>query len=174
MAKIFQRKEPVRIVHSSWLPSSRTGCRNSSSLAHPTLGSTPLCSPWRPCLGLWFLGSLFNGLDECGLHIAHSVDLYDVICYTDVNFLQLFFWERFASLAPVPLEFDPAPLKKVQGVNKVQTNLLKVQGTRCFGVRRLEESRRSLLEVIHVEANFNFQPYSHTLVGVLPNLMFPS
>lgn len=53
-------------------------------------------------LGPLFLGSLFKRLDECGRHITRSVGRYDVICYVDVNFLQLFVWERFAKLAPVP------------------------------------------------------------------------
>lgn len=38
-------------------------------------------------LGLWFLGSLFKRLDECGHNIVRSVRRYNVICYHEVNFL---------------------------------------------------------------------------------------
>lgn len=58
-------------------------------------------------LRLWFLGSLFKSLDECGRHIVRSVGCYEVICYAEVNFLQLFLWERFALLAPVLHDFPP-------------------------------------------------------------------
>lgn len=73
---------------------------------------------------------------------------------------------------PVPLEFPPIPVRKIQGVNKVEMSLLRVRGTRWFGVQRLEALERSLCQVIDVEVNFNFRPYSHTPAGVLPNLMF--
>lgn len=64
-------------------------------------------------LGPWFLGSLFKRLDECGRHIACSVGRYDVISYVEVNFLQLFLWERFEKLAPVPREFRFVPARRV-------------------------------------------------------------
>lgn len=90
----------------------------------------------------WFLGSLFNRLVKRGRNIAGLVGRHDVICYAEVNFLKRFLWERFASLAPVPWEFDSIPLKKVQRVNKVQMSLLKVRGTRWLGLLRLEAPRR--------------------------------
>lgn len=56
-------------------------------------------------LGPWFLGSLYKRLDECGRHIGRSVGRYDVISYVEVNFLQLYLWERFEKLAPISQEF---------------------------------------------------------------------
>lgn len=41
-------------------------------------------------LGPWFLGSLMKRLDECYHNIVRSVERYGVICYVEVNFLQLF------------------------------------------------------------------------------------
>lgn len=49
-------------------------------------------------LGSWFLGSLFVRLDECGRHITRLVGRHDVICYVEVNFLQLFLREWFVLL----------------------------------------------------------------------------
>lgn len=34
-----------------------------------------------------------------------SVDPYGVITYVDASFLQMFLWERFRPLSPVPVEF---------------------------------------------------------------------
>lgn len=75
-------------------------------------------------------------------------------------------------LAPEPLEFEPVPLLRVDGVNKMQTSLLKCRGRRWFGASWSETPRRTLRQVIDDEANFNFRPYSHTPIEVLPNLMF--
>lgn len=44
----------------------------------------------RVTLGPWFLGSLMKRLDECYHNIVGSVGRYDVICYVEVNLLQLF------------------------------------------------------------------------------------
>lgn len=83
-------------------------------------------------LGPWFLCSLYKRLDECGRNIAGSVGHFDVVCYVEANFLQLFLWELFASMAPVPSALDLVPAKRVQRVLKVETSLLKVRGTRWF------------------------------------------
>lgn len=66
-------------------------------------------------LRLWFRGSLFARLDECGRHIAPSIGRYNVICYAEVKFLQVYLWERFVLLGLVPLEFPPVPVRKIQG-----------------------------------------------------------
>lgn len=57
-------------------------------------------------------------------------------------------------------------------MNKVETFLLRLRGTRWFGVQRLEALERTLRQVIDVESNFNFRPYSHIHARVIPNLMF--
>lgn len=125
-------------------------------------------------LGPWFLGSLYKRLDECGRNIARSVGRFDVVCYVEANFLQLYLWERFASIAPVPSTFAPVPSQRVQGVLKVDASLLRVRGTRWFGVKRPDQSGVPLREVVDEEDQFTFRPYSSTPVGVLPNLIYPA
>lgn len=41
-------------------------------------------------------------------------------------------------------------------------------------MQRESSLERSLRQVIDIESNFSFRPYSRTPVGVLPNLMFPA
>lgn len=40
-------------------------------------------------------------------------------------------------------------------------------------MQRVSSLERSLRQVIDIESNFNFSPYSRTPVGVLPDLMSP-
>lgn len=125
-------------------------------------------------LGPWFLGSLYKSLDECGRNITRSVGRFDVVCYVEANFLQLYLWERFASIAPVPTTFAPVPAQRVQGVLKVDASLLRVRGTRWFGVKRPDQSGVPLREVIDEEDQFTFRTYSSAPAGVLPNLIYPA
>lgn len=57
---------------------------------------------WVP----WYLGALYACVDECSKIVVWSVGRYDVVSYSDANFLQLFLWERFGALSPTPLEFN--------------------------------------------------------------------
>lgn len=48
-------------------------------------------------------------MGPCARHIVCSVGQYNVICYDEANFLQLFLWERIAHLALEQLEFEQFP-----------------------------------------------------------------
>lgn len=62
------------------------------------------------------------------------------------SFLQLFVWERFGRLFPVPVVLKFAKPQKVidDGVEKEKTSHLKPRGLRCFGVTWPEEARKLL------------------------------
>lgn len=75
---------------------------------------------------LWFLSGLYARLGECSE--IRWVDRYEVVIYVDVNFLQLFLWERFRALSPIPKEFKPVKHQVVDGIEKVKTSLLKCRG----------------------------------------------
>lgn len=54
------------------------------------------------------------------------------------DFLQLFLWERFEALFPIPLEFKPVKPRIVKGVEKTKSPLLMSQGLRWYGATWLE------------------------------------
>lgn len=70
------------------------------------MGSTLSYSLWRPFWakknrsrwhhGFWILYS--KRLDDCGHNIVPSIAWYDVICYPEVNFDQLFLWSSLTIL----------------------------------------------------------------------------
>lgn len=65
-------------------------------------------------LAPWFLGSLYACLNECTRNITQSLGQYNVVSYVDVNFLQLFLWERFQGLSTKPRVFK-APQTPARG-----------------------------------------------------------
>lgn len=87
----------------------------------------------RPKLALWYLGGFYARLDKCIRNVILSFRRYDVVIYVDVNFLQLFLWERFKVLSPKPNEFGTVHPQWIDGVERVQTSLLKYLGQRWFG-----------------------------------------
>lgn len=60
---------------------------------------------------------MYFKLDECARNIIRSVGRYDVICYVDANFLQLFIGN--VSFTPKLLEFEQVPIQRVDGVDRV-------------------------------------------------------
>lgn len=52
-------------------------------------------------------------LDECSRCAVKYINRYDVVFYVDMSFLQMFFWERFGALSPVPIEFKHVKPQKV-------------------------------------------------------------
>lgn len=49
----------------------------------------------RLALALLYLGSLFYRLNECLKNIVWSVEHYNVVTYTDIEFIQMFIRETF-------------------------------------------------------------------------------
>lgn len=68
----------------------------------------------------WRLGTLYSHLDERVRNAVRSVDRYDVISYADANFLQLFLWETFEALSPIPKVFQSIQPERVDGVDKIK------------------------------------------------------
>lgn len=60
-------------------------------------------------LGARFLGTVYSRLDECARNIVRLIGRYNVVCYVDTNFLQLFLYELFFLVAPEAIEFELVP-----------------------------------------------------------------
>lgn len=83
------------------------------------------CQVKRLALRPWYLGSFYAHLDECSNNITWSLGQYNVMNYADVNFLQLFLWERFRAISSMPREFNTVKPQLVDEVKKIKISHLK-------------------------------------------------
>lgn len=76
----------------------------------------------RLALTPWYLGALYARFDECSKNVTRLVDQYNALCYVNANFFQLFLWERFRAISPMPHEFKAVQPQVVEGVMRIKTS----------------------------------------------------
>lgn len=96
-------------------------------------------------------------------NMARLLGCYDVVTYMDSVFQQMFLWERFGALTPMPVEYSTT-VPGGMGVVSLTKSIFKALAPRWTG--RKQSSDKSLSVVIDSEENFNFSPYVYVPIGI--------
>lgn len=96
-------------------------------------------------LSTWYLGAFYARLDKCLKNITRSVGRSNIVSYVNTNFLQLFLWEKFRAISPLPLEFKTIQLKKIDVVDKVKKSQQKSRGQMWYEVTWPMEAPRNTI-----------------------------
>ncbi|KAH7853922.1 hypothetical protein Vadar_008146 [Vaccinium darrowii] len=107
-----------------------------------------------------FLGTLYKRLDLIVPAARLSKGRYDICTYVHTGFLGMFFYERFASCAPLPNEFET-------GQNECRASRW-VNGATDDGGTHILRVRGGLASVIDDESAFLPWPYVEDVEGIEP------
>lgn len=64
-------------------------------------------------LGPIYQQSLYAWLDECVANVMRLLGHYDIVSHVDPFILQMFLWEHFEALTPIPVEYSATVSNRV-------------------------------------------------------------